>query len=363
MPRKAALSMEDAFLQAILERPDDDLPRLVFADWLEEQGNPRGTFIRLQCQRAKLTQYDPEWKELLAQESTLLKQFEAEWSKSVLRWVDQVEYRRGFIEHVRVSATKLLKNGYRLFQAAPVCSVRLERPDRLADLGACAWLARVTELDLNRQLLGGKSLQALLQSEHCQSLRVLRLDRCTLLDQSIQFLANAPTLRSLRTLSLAGNSVGPCSVLFLSRSAHFGELRELRLSDNHLGVEGAIALCSQPMFRLTSLDLGSNDLGNDGAAALARCPQLAELRRLDLQSNAVGNLGVEALLRSPHMLNLEHLNLYHNHVSSRGVQLLTGSTVAAHLSFLDLRSNEIDKATLATVRNRLDSPKLRELLV
>ena len=363
MPRKAASSMEDAFLQAILERPDDDVPRLVFADWLEEQGNPRGTFIRLQCQRAKLTQYDPEWKQLLAQESALLKQFEAEWSKTVLRWVDQAEYRRGFIEHVRVSATKLLKNGKRLLQAAPVCSVRLERPDRLSDLGECSWFARVIELDLNRQLIGGKSLQSLLQSEHCQSLRVLRLDRCNLLDHSIQFLANTPTLRSLRTLSLAGNSVGSSSVLFLARSAHLTELRELRLSENHLGVEGAIALCSQPTFRLTTLDLGSNDIGNDGAAALARCPQLADLRRLDLPTNAVGNLGLEALIRSPYVLNLEQLNLYHNHVSSRGVQLLSDSAFAAKLSFLDLRSNEIDKTTLATVRNRLESPRLRELLV
>src|SRR5947199_5750750 len=109
MPRLAASTMEDAFLQPILDNPDDDLPRLVFADWLEEQGNPRGTFIRLQCRRAKLPPFDPVWKELLAQEAVIFKQLEAEWSRPVLRLVDQVEYRRGFIEHVRVSATRLLK--------------------------------------------------------------------------------------------------------------------------------------------------------------------------------------------------------------------------------------------------------------
>ena len=209
MPRKAASSREDAFLNAILENPDDDMPRLVFADWLEEHGNPRGTFIRLQCQRAALTPFDPAWKGLLSQESVLLKQFEAEWSRSILRLVDHVEYRRGFIEHVRVSATKLLKVADRMFRAAPVCSIRLERPDRLAEIAESPWLARVKELDLNREHLGSKSLQALVQSEYCRSLRVLRLDHCMLHHAGIQVLASTPTLKAVQTLSLVGNALGP----------------------------------------------------------------------------------------------------------------------------------------------------------
>jgi uncharacterized protein (TIGR02996 family) len=38
---------ERAFLIAILERPADDTTKLVYADWLEEQGDPRGEFLRL----------------------------------------------------------------------------------------------------------------------------------------------------------------------------------------------------------------------------------------------------------------------------------------------------------------------------
>lgn len=34
---------EDAFLKAICDAPDDDTPRLVFADWLQERGNPFDT--------------------------------------------------------------------------------------------------------------------------------------------------------------------------------------------------------------------------------------------------------------------------------------------------------------------------------
>ena len=43
----------DALLRAILANPDDDLPRLVYADWLEEHGeSERAEFIRVQCELA-----------------------------------------------------------------------------------------------------------------------------------------------------------------------------------------------------------------------------------------------------------------------------------------------------------------------
>src|SRR3954468_20934395 len=38
----------NAFLNAIFDQPDDDLPRLVYADWLEEHDQPDyAAFIRL----------------------------------------------------------------------------------------------------------------------------------------------------------------------------------------------------------------------------------------------------------------------------------------------------------------------------
>lgn len=44
------MSDADAFLDAIFAAPDDDLPRLVYADWLEEHGQQAyAEFIRLKC--------------------------------------------------------------------------------------------------------------------------------------------------------------------------------------------------------------------------------------------------------------------------------------------------------------------------
>ncbi len=58
------MQMEDAFLQDIAADPDDDAPRMIFADWLEERGDPRGEFIRVQCQLARMAGNDPRRAEL-----------------------------------------------------------------------------------------------------------------------------------------------------------------------------------------------------------------------------------------------------------------------------------------------------------
>jgi uncharacterized protein (TIGR02996 family) len=42
----SGLTTEDDFLLAMIERPDDDDLRLVFADWLEEQGDDRAQYFR-----------------------------------------------------------------------------------------------------------------------------------------------------------------------------------------------------------------------------------------------------------------------------------------------------------------------------
>src|SRR5437868_460986 len=45
-----AMSDREALIRSIVESPDEDAPRLVFADWLEENGDADwAAFIRLQC--------------------------------------------------------------------------------------------------------------------------------------------------------------------------------------------------------------------------------------------------------------------------------------------------------------------------
>ena len=51
--KKATAAAEADLLRAIYEHPEDDQPRLVYADWLLERGNPRGELIQLQFARVR----------------------------------------------------------------------------------------------------------------------------------------------------------------------------------------------------------------------------------------------------------------------------------------------------------------------
>jgi uncharacterized protein (TIGR02996 family) len=90
------MGAEHGFLDAIWESPDDDVPRLVYADWLEEQGNPRGQFMRIQCALARGDLEEDRRRQLERQEQELLAVHGQEWLGPTcsprLFW----RFRRGF---------------------------------------------------------------------------------------------------------------------------------------------------------------------------------------------------------------------------------------------------------------------------
>ena len=61
------------FMQDIRDAPADDLPRLIYADWLDDNGDsPRADFIRVQCRLARSRADDPVYPLLQKQEEELL---------------------------------------------------------------------------------------------------------------------------------------------------------------------------------------------------------------------------------------------------------------------------------------------------
>ena len=49
---------DQGFRRALRADPDDTVTRSVYADWLEERGDPRGTFLRLEAELAALPEDD-----------------------------------------------------------------------------------------------------------------------------------------------------------------------------------------------------------------------------------------------------------------------------------------------------------------
>jgi len=91
-------------LRTVIESPDDDAPRLVFADWVEEHGeHERAEFIRFQCRLESLDDNPEETERLRERERELLDEFAWAWAEEFGTELRQWSYRRGLIERVEVN--------------------------------------------------------------------------------------------------------------------------------------------------------------------------------------------------------------------------------------------------------------------
>jgi uncharacterized protein (TIGR02996 family) len=226
------------FLQEIKEHPDDDTPRLIFADWLEEQGDPRGVFLRSQVLRAQLSPRDPRQEALKRSEGAVFREHFYAWLGPLIdhaRW----EFDRGLI---------VLEARAEKFLTPEVAS--------LATPGICDWIIGLRLLETRRA-----HLPRLLES---------------------------PYLPHVALLDLSGNRLGPEAANVLGQSAAIAHLRTLLVGSNRLGPLGATALAtSKHLAGLTMLDLSSNAIDRAGAVALAESAHLGNLRLLLVANNNI----------------------------------------------------------------------------
>jgi uncharacterized protein (TIGR02996 family) len=352
-----------ALLQAILADPDDDTPRLAYADWLEEQGTDpaRAEFIRLQIEFARReARGDASRWELTQRQQYLLAGYERAWTAELRpllgrSWV----FRRGFVEGVRMTAAQLLSRARALFSRTPVREVNLVNVDgRAARLARLPCLARLRALALY-QLAPG-DLAALASSPHLTGLTLLNLGgNWQLTPDDVQSLGSSPYMGRLDTLVINNiHGFGPPLVRALAEAPP-PALRSLDLGCCDLGEEEAAALAgSTPLATLAELKLAYNALGPLGAWALAASPRLAGLTALDLSANKIGTTGARALAGSPHLAGLTSLTLIRNGIGDEGARALASSPSLARLERLFLAENAL---TDEGARALADSPHLGAL--
>jgi uncharacterized protein (TIGR02996 family) len=313
------MTPDDAFLQAIIETPDDDTPRLVYADWLEDQGQPeRAEFIRVQIALATLPEADRlRRQELKARERQLLKQHEhgQDWTGSLWQLTEDYEFRRGFVEAIAIVADFFLQRAEVLFRAAPVREVRLCDPcEKIGKLAACPHLGRLRTLDLSGLLLDSVCARELLSSPHLGRLQKLGLSGLGL--AAIDFVLPRPDLvPDLTALDLGSNHLGDEEVEHLVTTALCRRLRWLELANNGLTDAGVEALTSGRLAEVRSLGLSWNSVGVPGVRALARSPSWPRMENLDLSFNPVGDSGARELLAAPRPGELTTLSLVESTIS------------------------------------------------
>lgn len=354
-------TIPEAFEQAIREEPDEPAHRLIYADWLQDADDPlltaRGEFIRLQCDLEQMSPDDPLWTSTQSRERELREQFGRNWAGPIKALVRSYEFRRGFVERIRLDAVAFLRHADRLFDLAPIAQVELSaRASNLQALAISPYLRRVTSLELD---CSGAPLSVLLcffnSSLHgLTSLRVRALAA-----PLVQTLAIAHSLVRLETLDLGFNALGPQGIEMLAHSSRLPALRSLLINYCHLESAGVDRLAGSPLLeQLTALDLRSNGITPTGALALARSSRCRHLEILWLGFNVLQDAGLTGLAESIHLPALKRLFVGRNTLTGVGVEALARSPLLGQLTHLDLDYNNLSASCLEMLAR---SPYLHRL--
>jgi uncharacterized protein (TIGR02996 family) len=350
------MSEHDAHIQAIIEAPNDDTPRLIYADWLEEHGDSeRAEFIRVQIERARLerdgsasqamfaflqkTPYygalEMDWDAidpgvarriaLRKRERQLRKGHERAWQNAEvpkrlgMLWQGwQLE--RGFFTRGAVrNAPELARFAGDLFRQVPLRHLELSffPPEQAALLNESGVLARLDSLRVAGDR--GKLIRALGEFPDTVHIRRLTCHACDM-NPVVRALAASPNWRGLRTLDLEFASASAAEELF--RASHLRSLTCLRLSGNRWRARTLRPLADGEFTRLRELVLFQCGLDDEAAEVLADSPGLKNLRTLELETSRITGAGASALLSSRHLRQLTVLNLDQNPVCGLDSALL-----------------------------------------
>lgn len=340
------MNPHEAFLRAIIESPDDDAPRLMFADWLDEHGDEaRAEFIRVQCRLATMDEHDPERVALANREEVLQTVLGETWHPEVPpdeRFYEHT-FRRGFLARLVRKAADWLESPDRYDHITPVEGLYLQEAEELLEpIAACEHLAQLRWLMLTFLMLDpGGGIEAFYRSRYLTGLEILTLSDGSLTLDGARQLASAD-LPNLTTLEVSFNEVGGDGAAALVASASLSRLSRLSLWNNQLGPTAVEALARERrLARLWSLDLRCNGIGARGVRALARSPHTAGLRELALGANGLTDAGVKAVAESPHLAGLVSLGLGNNDLGPEATAALAGSKHLRSLRRLDLVQNRL----------------------
>lgn len=314
---------EIAFLQSIHQEPDDDSVRMIYADWLEEQGEVnRAELIRAQCELHTLAPESPKYSYWLDQAEKQLslngrKMLQQDVGSSA-SCIGQFHYDRGFLSYVQSSIADFLRHGRTWLEAAPSLALEISyrQDNSFESLSEHQEAFMLKELRIPQHDLFDTDLAPLLNIPF-QDLRSLNLDRNHLGADGAQLIASCPSFQNLRTLSLRSNVFNTDGAIYLADSTILNNLTALDLSHNHVQDEGLIAILESLPHTLRSLNISRCDISDSTVEELCQS-SLKQMKTLSL--GELGELitleGIQALVSSDLFQNLTSLSIERTSIPS-----------------------------------------------
>ncbi len=245
--------------QAVVEEPDNDEPRLVFADWMDDCGDPRGEFIRLQIRSADPILTLQQRADLQSIEAEMLRKYQSRWNgplhkhlqttanlrccrrrAPIRRWI----YTRGFVSHLTIDAMAFLVHTIQIQKLAPIQHARFLKLETAQDAlfrSPCVERLRSISYCPTPAIYGDSAdrlVRAIADSQHLAELESLDLSHLQFTRHSALALANSEGLGKLKTLI-----VNYCGISNVTR--------EILVSRFQSGLKGADTVWFPPV-RVTS---------------------------------------------------------------------------------------------------------------
>jgi uncharacterized protein (TIGR02996 family) len=263
------MSDRAGFIQAILDDLDNDLPRMVYGDWLEERGEPHGELIRLQCRLRHLAPGSPEAAALKQRESELLNAHAEQWLGPLTQRQLFGAWDRGFVLSVPLNCADFATYAPRLAALPVVLDFTVNQAGPPLYYGII-----------------GENAPPRPPSPGCEPLlRSPCLDRITTLDCQSD-----------------PNNQGHLYALFSNPA--LGRLRNLSLQ-GMVGWDVLRAIC-QTAKRLRALNIR---LEPDQLNFFVQLPFVAQLEYLVLKGSVL-RCTADALLASPYLTGLRKLTMF-----------------------------------------------------
>jgi uncharacterized protein (TIGR02996 family) len=376
--------IERRLLDEVLAHPDEDIPRLVYADWWKTQGDPRGDFVAGQCRLATLDELHPDWPGLYVSTERALLRHRRAWTEPLLGLLEtplsrhDLEFERGFPERLCLPSCELppleplaaqvpLRSLSVALQGEPAPLFRgcvraglrglrtsgAFRADALRGL-ASRELSPLEALDLKSSLLSEAGARQLVRLHSGEKLRRLSLSRAD--DRALISLAGSGMLDRCEEIDLSENRFSERGLRRLvDREVELP--LSLKLFGNHRHGRAVCELLERRPLR--ALALGNFDLPVQDLLSALASPPARGLRQLLLAGSfEEPSPRLAAQLAELPLEGLTHLSLSSGCVDSRGLSLLLEAQ--PNLVSLTLVGRELAKGVLSTL---LTSPHTRRLVM
>jgi uncharacterized protein (TIGR02996 family) len=329
-------------LAEIADNPDDDAPRLVFADWLDERGGEDerawAELIRVQLERARLVPGSAADEALDPRDDELTRRLKERLVRPMPRVPGMIpEFERGMLRlsaHAKHFFTNEEKVRAWLREQGPsVVSLYLHTFPAGKTASLTAYFQEglpPIDLHFNR---GAAKDGGVAHAARLSRLVALVAMQSHVSDRGVTHLT---ALNHLRSLTLEAPRVTDVGAKYL---AELDSLRELGLFNTRLTDDGFERLTG--LTELRSLSLNGTRISGAGLRALAR---LTRLERLLLSRMALGDSTVEVIAGLP---ALRSLSLTETAVTDAGLACLRESL---SLKILNANKTSVTPAGKAALR-------------